>query len=100
MSFKIPLGSAKLQPETRKLGHFTWVPLGVLSQVSGRPNAEAAAWQNLRSQGASEVGRVERKTWKKMAEKIVTPSKINIEPENDGLEEYFPFQTGDFQVPC
>ena len=29
-----------------------------------------------------------------------TPPKINIEPENDGLEEYFPFQTGDFQVPC
>ena len=35
-----------------------------------------------------------------MAENIVTPSKINIEPEHDGLEEYFPFQTGDFQVPC
>ena len=53
MSFKIPLGSAKLQPETRA---FHLGALGVLSQVSGRPNAEAAAWQNLRSQGASEVG--------------------------------------------
>ena len=29
-----------------------------------------------------------------------TPLKINIEPESDGLEDDFPFQTGDFQVPC
>ena len=29
-----------------------------------------------------------------------TPLKINMEPENEGLEEDFPFQTGDFQVPC
>ena len=26
--------------------------------------------------------------------------KINIEPENDGLEDAFPFEFGDFQVPC
>ena len=25
-----------------------------------------------------------------------TPSKINMEPENDGLEDDFPFQLGDF----
>ena len=25
-----------------------------------------------------------------------TPPKINMEPENDGLEDYFPFQLGDF----
>ena len=25
-----------------------------------------------------------------------TPPKINIEPENDGLEDDFPFQLGDF----
>ena len=29
-----------------------------------------------------------------------TPPKINIEPENDGLEDDFPFELGDFQVPC
>ena len=29
-----------------------------------------------------------------------TPPKINMEPENGGLEDDFPFQTGDFQVPC
>jgi len=26
----------------------------------------------------------------------VTPWKINMEPENDGLEDDFPFQLGDF----
>ena len=26
----------------------------------------------------------------------VTPWKINMEPENNGLEDDFPFQTGDF----
>ena len=30
----------------------------------------------------------------------ITPSKINMEPKNEGLEDDFPFQTGDFQVPC
>ena len=29
-----------------------------------------------------------------------TPPKINIEPENDGLGDDFPFQLGEFQVPC
>ena len=29
-----------------------------------------------------------------------TPPKINMEPENGGLEDDFPFQTGDFHVPC
>ena len=29
-----------------------------------------------------------------------TPPKTNMEPENGGLEDEFPFQTGDFQVPC
>ena len=28
-----------------------------------------------------------------------TPLKINMEPKNAGLEDDFPFQTGDFQVP-
>ena len=30
----------------------------------------------------------------------VTPWKINMEPQNDGLEDDFPFQFGDFLVPC
>ena len=29
-----------------------------------------------------------------------TPWKINMEPQNDGLEDDFPFQLGDFEVPC
>ena len=29
-----------------------------------------------------------------------TPLKINMEPKSEGLEDDFPFQTGDFQVPC
>ena len=29
-----------------------------------------------------------------------TPWKINMEPENDGLEDEFPFQLGGFWVPC
>ena len=29
-----------------------------------------------------------------------TPPKINMEPKNGGLEDDFPFQLGDFQVPC
>jgi len=29
-----------------------------------------------------------------------TPRKINIEPENDGLEDYFPFPGVYSQVPC
>ena len=29
-----------------------------------------------------------------------TPLKINMEPKNGVLEDDFPFQTGDFQVPC
>ena len=28
----------------------------------------------------------------------VTPPKFNMEPENDGLEDDFPFQLGDFQI--
>ena len=30
---------------------------------------------------------------------VYTPLKINMEPKNGGLEDAFPFQTGDFQVP-
>ena len=30
----------------------------------------------------------------------ITPWKINMEPENDGLEDDFPFQLGEFLVPC
>ena len=29
-----------------------------------------------------------------------TPLKINMEPKNGVLEDDFPFQTGDFQVPA
>ena len=29
-----------------------------------------------------------------------TPPKTNMEPNNGGSEDDFPFQTGDFQVPC
>ena len=29
-----------------------------------------------------------------------TPPKINIEPENDGLEDVFPFPGVYSQVPC
>ena len=29
-----------------------------------------------------------------------TPPKFNMEPKNQGLEDVFPFQMGDFQVPC
>ena len=32
--------------------------------------------------------------------KEVTPPKINIEPENDGLEDDFPFPGVYSQVPC
>ena len=28
-----------------------------------------------------------------------TPPKFNIEPKNEGLEDVFPFQMSDFQVP-
>jgi len=28
-----------------------------------------------------------------------TPLKINMEPKNEGLEDDYPFQTGDVQVP-
>ena len=31
---------------------------------------------------------------------LVTPPKINIEPENDGLEDDFPLPGVYFQVPC
>ncbi len=31
---------------------------------------------------------------------FITPLKINIEPENEGLEDDFPFQRGDSQVRC
>ena len=28
------------------------------------------------------------------------PLKTNMEPQNEGLEDDFPFQRSDFQVPC
>lgn len=31
-----------------------------------------------------------------MVLKLIAPLKINMEPEYDGLEDHFPFQTGDF----
>ena len=30
----------------------------------------------------------------------LSPPKTNMEPKNGGLQDDFPFQTGDFQVPC
>ena len=39
-------------------------------------------------------------SWIILQEHVYTPRKINIEPENDGLEDVFPFQIGDVQVPC
>ena len=37
---------------------------------------------------------------RKRVETIYTP-KINMElPKNEGLEDDFPFQTGDCRVPC
>ena len=44
--------------------------------------------------------------WKRMHQMVEkyfmesTPRKTNMEPENGGLEDDLPFQTGDFQVPC
>jgi len=36
-------------------------------------------------------------SWNLMAIHFLpTPWKINMEPENDGLEDDFPFQLGDF----
>ena len=32
--------------------------------------------------------------------KRTTPSKSNMEAQNDGLEDDVPFQRGHFQVPC
>ena len=29
-----------------------------------------------------------------------TPPKTNMEPQNEGLEDEFPFKWGEFQVPC
>ena len=29
-----------------------------------------------------------------------TPRKVDMEPENDGVEDEFPFQLGEFLVPC
>ena len=44
--------------------------------------------------------RSERYPLNKLGEKGCTPLKINMEPKNGGLEDDFPFQGGDFQVPC
>ena len=53
-----------------------------------------------------ELGKISRKKTTNLShpgthqKKIGTPPKSNMEPENGGLEDDFPFQTGDFQVPC
>ena len=31
---------------------------------------------------------------------LYVPPKTNMEPKNDGVEDEFPFQRDDFQVPC
>ena len=33
-------------------------------------------------------------------EETTAPGKINMEPESRPLEDYFPLQPSDFQVPC
>ena len=42
--------------------------------------------------------------WKRSSKMSIdrdyTPRKINMEPEKDDLEDDFPFQLGDFLVPC
>ena len=30
----------------------------------------------------------------------IHPPKFNMEPQNEGLEDVFPFEIGDFQLPC
>ena len=35
-----------------------------------------------------------------VAQGVFTPLKTQMEPKNGCLEDDFPFQTGDFQVPC
>ena len=37
---------------------------------------------------------------KKYIHTTPTPQKFNLEPKHEGLEDVFPFQMGDFQVPC
>ena len=37
-------------------------------------------------------------TW--ITVKLIEPPKINMEPENDGLEDEFPFPVVYSQVPC
>ena len=39
----------------------------------------------------------------RISDMLIHPRKIsksNMEPENGGLEDEFPFQKGDFQIPC
>ena len=40
------------------------------------------------------------KEFQKLVKDFVTPPKFNIEPENDGLEDDFPFPGVYSQVPC
>ena len=37
---------------------------------------------------------------KKYIHTTPTPQKFNLEPKHEGLEDVFPFQMGNFQVPC
>ena len=39
-------------------------------------------------------------TWTQQICIQYTPPKTNMEPKNVGFEDDFPFQRGDFQVPC
>ena len=58
---------------------------------------DGARWFGLGKDEEGEItsaGKNLRWTW------MATPRKINMEPQNEGLEDVFPFQMDDFQVPC
>ena len=58
-------------------GSSTWAPVVWIPRIS--------VWKGVESQTTGPQTR----QW------TITPRKINIEPENDGLEDDFPFQMGD-----
>ena len=41
-----------------------------------------------------------KKEWLENIVCVCAPPKFSMEPQNEGLEDAFPFQMGDFQVPC
>ena len=94
-----------------KMLHIWWLVASETSTRSSNPfntNTSQVGW-NMMSFSKSwrledEMRSVDNRCcWYEKCSKIdsmVTPLKINMEPENAGLEDEFPFQTADFQVPC